>query len=995
MGNNLIHNYLNNVSNTQQGQPAKSERSYFGVPSVSSTLNSFDTETDKLIKPLDGKGHLVNGNLAHMPREFVRDTVYTTKALVDGARGKANDHQLGKLNDLGLKLGGIAIATYLLTRRSTPKTKMMEFIGLGAFLASMALWPKIALEIPSRIIHGFNFRKQYIDDQGRKKYVSQDPNYIPFDLYKGDKKSEDLDVIGDRAGISRDIPNRHEAVKDHIRKVSVQNNTLWMLTAGLATPLMTALACNKAEPFVGRFAENYSNKKVNAQIDTLDEYLSGRMDADKQKAYETKVLKIKPTEGGVQPTSVDKLLKDFRGKNLKTEDIAKLSDTLAENFGAEMKDAARADIENLIGGKRYIANSDSAERLSSVIYSSLNNAGAGMNTKAGEELRIIGPELAKKITPDKLKLAIEQGMIRGAVRDMLTEVAEEVIDPSGKFENVSTNFKSAERVDLEDFFRITEENKNMSPVDRLAHNIKSIVMKVNNSNTSEDFVSGMSGLENGDRGLKAAIDAKLQTKSEAIAKEFYEGTLAIGQGRENSITKAVDKLFRENAQKNRANDMLFRSVTDSLKAEVSSNTGYVLSDRASGIISSSAKHIARFNAVDKILSETAHFKLEKASETLVANNWADVSDELVKSLKFTDKELERASKDKVYSNQLFAEKLNAICSDEKSYKEFIKNMGAKMVELDEKIDAPNKNSSGRMMGKVEAGITKISTETGKLLDKLGMSAMKDKMLASKSSKFGVNAGSTMSSKIERLHSRIDGVHSSYMRILQTAEFFHRAHGYEAEVAANGGNVTEAIAKKYGFTKDAEVNKDVIKMGKELLLDAHTNKFYTKMGLHNNPDFFRTLLWSVYRPNDGNVWDKNWNSVTESTIGILDNVKSPTDSTLEPRRVFEGVERKSLGQKLKEHMNQMYNSFGSIERGVLQQGTERAKVDGGVSIADARASKRFDLLGKAPNDLLHDTLKQKFNSKKWLKTFAPILGVTYGLTVLAQFFFGKKDPDVKA
>ena len=27
--------------------------------------------------------------------------------------------------------------------------------------------------------------------------------------------------------------------------------------------------------------------------------------------------------------------------NAKTEDIAKLSDTLAENFGAEMKDAAR------------------------------------------------------------------------------------------------------------------------------------------------------------------------------------------------------------------------------------------------------------------------------------------------------------------------------------------------------------------------------------------------------------------------------------------------------------------------------------------------------------------------------------------------------------------------------------------------------------------------------------------------------------------------------
>ena len=50
-----------------------------------------------------------------------------------------------------------------MTKKSTPKTKAMEFIGFGAFLASMALWPKIALEIPARIVHGFNFRKQYID----------------------------------------------------------------------------------------------------------------------------------------------------------------------------------------------------------------------------------------------------------------------------------------------------------------------------------------------------------------------------------------------------------------------------------------------------------------------------------------------------------------------------------------------------------------------------------------------------------------------------------------------------------------------------------------------------------------------------------------------------------------------------------------------------------------------------------------------------------------
>ena len=43
MGNNLIHNYLNNMNDVQsQSMAKKNERSYFGVPSVSSTIESFD-----------------------------------------------------------------------------------------------------------------------------------------------------------------------------------------------------------------------------------------------------------------------------------------------------------------------------------------------------------------------------------------------------------------------------------------------------------------------------------------------------------------------------------------------------------------------------------------------------------------------------------------------------------------------------------------------------------------------------------------------------------------------------------------------------------------------------------------------------------------------------------------------------------------------------------------------------------------------------------------
>ncbi len=977
MGNNLIHNYLNNMNATSQSQSKKSERAYFSP--VSSTIEAFDEESDKLIKPLDGKGHLVNGDLVHMPKEFVRDTVYTTKALADGIRGKANDHQLGKMNDLGLKLSGIAIASYLMTKKSTPKTKAMEFVGFGAFLASMSLWPKIALEIPARIIHGFNFRKQYIDEQGRKKYVSQDPNYIPFDLYKGDKKSEDLDVIGDRLGIKKDIPNRHEAVKEQMRKISVQNNTLWMMTAGIATPLMTALACNKAEPFISSWAEKYTNKKVNKQIEDIDKYINNQMDNTARENYETKVLKINTVQGSTQSaTELEKTLNSVKGRVINTDDIVKLSDSLASGLDAEMKDAARTDIENLIGGKKYIANSKTADKLTESIHSMISAKDA---------------KLAEKITPEMLRASASQGIIQGAVRDLLTSVGFDVIDKNGNYPNVSKNFKCREVKDL-DFFKVTEETKDMSPIDRLTHNIKSIVMKVNNSNKSEDFISGMSDLEQGNRDLKFAIDAKLEQGARAIAENFYNGDLAIGEGRENYVRQSIQKLYKENAPRGPKYDKLFGTIAETLSNESKNSRGYVITDSVAETIKQANAQMRRFSAVDNVLSDVAHFKVEKAPETIVANNWAKVSGTLVRELGYTDKEIARAAKDKNYSNQLLTEKLEKICSDEESYKKFISNIAKDMIELDEKIDAPNVNQTGRMLSKIESGIVKNCTDTGNALNELGFSSMTEKMLSSYNGSVEMNTGSILSSKILRLHSRVDGVHSSYMRILQTADFFHRANGYVTALNANGGHLDVATAKSFGFEQDPTLSKELIKKGKELLLDAHTDEFYNKAGLHNNPAFFKNIMWSVYRPNiSDNVM--HWGEASSKTVDILNSVKLDENSTLSPRRVFDSRERIPLGQKLQEHMNQMYNSFGSIARKPLKAHKEYAKIDTGFGGAEARACKRFDLLGKTVTDFVHDTLKQKANSNKWVKAFAPILATTFGITLVSQFFFGKKDPDIKA
>ena len=127
--------------------------------SPSNSINTMKSHEDKVFERLFGnsgsqtaispKGRLVHENPIQAAKSGVvglgNDVVNLTKALKNG---ESDDHSLGKLNDLGMKLGGIGIASYLFTRRNTPKAKVMEFAGAGVFFAMMNLWQKIFIATP-------------------------------------------------------------------------------------------------------------------------------------------------------------------------------------------------------------------------------------------------------------------------------------------------------------------------------------------------------------------------------------------------------------------------------------------------------------------------------------------------------------------------------------------------------------------------------------------------------------------------------------------------------------------------------------------------------------------------------------------------------------------------------------------------------------------------------------------------------------------------------
>ncbi len=258
MKTNLVQNYIKNVPYGVINQP--SDKPYYDIQRI------IDTKT--FIQPLPGKGKLVKSSITDAPSIMIKDAVYDTKALKHAINGDANDHELGRLNDLGMKLGGLAIAGYLFTKRQTPMTKIMEFIGLGSFFASMAIWPKIAIQLPAYLVHGVNVQQKYEDSFGRRKPFYQDPQFIPWDLYS----DEEIQKIGDRLKVPKNMPNRRDYIQEKMRKIAVQNNTLWMLTAGFATPIMSALICNVSEPYIVKLINNFRNRKADNIIKDFNAY---------------------------------------------------------------------------------------------------------------------------------------------------------------------------------------------------------------------------------------------------------------------------------------------------------------------------------------------------------------------------------------------------------------------------------------------------------------------------------------------------------------------------------------------------------------------------------------------------------------------------------------------------------------------------------------------------------------------------------------------------
>lgn len=442
-----MSNVIDSIVTKKTAYPAKKQ--------TGNTSFTFDTEGK--IKPMNYKGKLLPSKIFPSPVEYAKDLKGDIVSIGKAAKGLANDHELGRINDLGMKIGSACLAGFLGAKTASKLPKTMEFVGPLTFFGAMSLWPKLTIQAPIKARTGVDVHQKYLDSQGRKKMLFLDPQYVLTDLYS----KNDLEKMGDKLGVNQDIPDRDNYIKQRAQKTALQANTLWMMTAGPATPLMSGLLCNRLEQPITTLIEEAEILSSQKGIDKLLK----EVDPNKEKNAIQKLLE-KPA------------IKEFTGKV--KDKATKISDKIAsaplerylkKHADEEVTDALIEDLSREIGARRI---SKRSQKLGNAVVNKLKASKDVVNNKS------VKPPLNIDIKEALRKAAKEEAAkLEALPANQRTESAEEIVDALKRmYENASTIIPDESRgVAYTNFQNLITEHKGTDITNHLMTNFKRFVDK--------------------------------------------------------------------------------------------------------------------------------------------------------------------------------------------------------------------------------------------------------------------------------------------------------------------------------------------------------------------------------------------------------------------------------------------------------------------------------------------------------------------------------------
>ncbi|MDR1167672.1 MAG: hypothetical protein LBK53_02115 [Heliobacteriaceae bacterium] len=904
MQTNLIQNYILTTANYTAAPPKE--------------------ELSRPIKPLPPKGHLIKGNILNTPAAMFNNTVYNLNAVKHSINGNANDHELGRMNDIGMMLGGLAIGCYLLTKRQTPLAKGMEFVGPAAFFASMAVWPKIAIQLPSMLIHGVNPMKKYEDSFGRKKLFYQDPQYLPWDLYS----DEEIRKIGDRLKVPEDIPNRREFIQEKMRKIAVQNNTLWMLSAGFATPIMAGLACNKAEPFVSKWINRIRDKQIDNIIATPEKFEKASKKLLDESMYD----------------KMESFLETEQGKKIDKNLFNAVSDILTKNMEATVGKTLREELKNL---------------------------------KINESGRVLW---------DKSRFVIEEDV----AADMLKNLEELFKDYKHiqRLRNIFIDKKKLEKIfNKRNLIGKEIDNSHLSTLGSIfelefansvdkrntTRLLKRIYSKVSlrAKPVPEGFGADLQALEeralgNLDKRAEQAIGEELgklpgaSLRTLEVLPEVRLVTDSYAEEAFNRVFPGSDETFgkmcKGKTPKAQLKEVLFceGGLIETLKKyklenEISmqgirhifENTLvdkiYVINEklpgaRLSGVFNKTNLSTLTYDArakLDKLAKALMKYKSEEAAlnkyfeakmssgPSVLGEMHNQISAVIMKELGFTKKEIRQTRFDRGLVAPLLHKKIEKVAADEKAYKRICSAIASKIKEIDKRFQ----------LKRYKECADKVYNEIGQTLDESGLHETAKRMRGSGAD----TAGSLKHIMLELAENRLAGVKSDAYKWLVTLDFFRRTD-------RDSSDVTQACRK--------------------MLIEGHAGDHAVKMKgtLKNSHDLIQ------YQNAMKLMYDSTPDAATKTALGNIlaqfNKYRSDVIRHIGGAQNFE-MPNHIVGERLTESISSL---------------------------------KLFNLNGSAPDEFCYKAIKSKYNSNKWFAVFAAVGGGLLAITAGTQFFFGRmKNP----
>ena len=170
---------------------------------------------------------------------------------------------------------------------------------------------------------------------------------------------------------------------------------------------------------------------------------------------------------------------------------------------------------------------------------------------------------------------------------------------------------------------------------------------------------------------------------------------------------------------------------------------------------------------------------------------------------------------------------------------------------------------------------------------------------------------------------------------------------------------EAFWEELGGSKD--VFEQVKKMCRDIIYDGTMNDLSNKFYMDGN---------GIEAP---------------KVIKLLFGVSEKLGEDNKPLFGMSKATLESCDRKMLDSLNATRRNIYNIYAGVVDLARQGHALQGGTS---ACQKTQYSMVGKSVSELFMETASQKFNDKKWMKTFGGLGVAVVGLTLISQMFFGK-------